>query len=248
MQKQVKSINISYWFRELDNNPIIKIEELENSLNKIFQTPFLVNNLEVGTNISYPRIQAISSDKTKFFNMSLINANISINVLNEQEYDEIVLLINENVQLFYDVLKEVFELEILYTSIKVELQQEIKNLKQFQKKLNLKDDEYEDLSFKQVVKRDDVYYISMLLNTAKEVSFNIENKGYKPTQQDVFDRSMLLSVMDANINKEFLSIVVEINDRLAYNLDRDYLSNKENIRGMISELKSVFHHEIDELI
>ena len=48
---------------------------------------------------------------------------------------------------------------------------------------------------------------------------------------------MLISSSEAKIGKEYLDIFYEINDRLAYNLDKEYLTTKENIRGLIMEVK-----------
>lgn len=231
-------------------NPISKIEELENSLNKMFNRPFMVNNMEVGRNISMPRIQSISSDKTMLFTMSLVNATLSVHYNEEVSYDDIILMINENTQLFYDLLNEIYDVEIVYTSIKMELMKEDDNPCLYLKdKLDLEDMEYEDLSFKKVICKDDTYYINYMFNTGKEINFNIGVKGsVKPSQNDMFDRSMLISLSDANVTKRTFNTVVEINDRLAFNNDGTYLTTKENIRGMISEVKDILNNKIDNLL
>lgn len=249
MKNKVNNVIISYWFKELMINPISKIEELENSLNKMFNRPFMVNNMEVGRNISMPRIQSISSDKTMLFTMSLVNATLSVHYNEEVSYDDIILMINENTQLFYDLLKEIYDVEIVYTSIKMELMKEEENPCLYLKdKLNLEDMEYEDLSFKKVICKDDIYYINYMFNTGKEINFNIGVKGsVKPSQNDMFDRSMLISLNDANVTKRTFNTVVEINDRLAFNNDGIYLTTKENIRGMISEVKDILN-KIDNLL
>lgn len=249
MKNKVNNVIISYWYKELMINPISKIEDLENSLNTMFVKPFLVNNMEVGRNLSMPRIQAINSDKTMLFTMSLVNATLSVHYNEEVSYDDIILMINENTQLFYDLLKEIYDVEIVYTSIKMELMKEEENPCLYLKgKLNLEDMEYEDLSFKKVICKDDTYYINYMFNTGKEINFNIGVKGsVKPSQNDMFDRSMLISLNDANVTKRTFNTVVEINDRLAFNNDGTYLTTKENIRGMISEVKDVLN-KIDDLL
>lgn len=249
MKNKVNNVIISYWYKELSNNPINKIEEIENRLNTMFVKPFLVNNMEVGYNLSIPRIETMSSDKKLLFTMSLINANLSINYADNVDYDEVILTINKNIQLFYDVLKEIYDVEIIYTSIKMELIKEDKEgFRYFINKFNLDNDEYEDFSFKKVIRKDDVYYINYLINTGKEINFNIDFKGSKPNQNDIFDRSMLISLSDANISKNVLNTVIEINDRLAFNNDNNYLTTKENIRGMVSEIKDILNNKLDDLI
>jgi len=250
MKNKVNKVIISYWYKELMTNPIGKIEELENSLNKMFNRPFMVNNMEVGYNLSIPRIQALNSDKTMLFTMSLVNANLSVHYNEEVSYDDIILMINENTQLFYDLLKEIYDVEIVYTSIKMELMKEDENPCLYLKdKLNLEDMEYEDLSFKKVICKDDTYYINYMFNTGKEINFNIGVKGsQKPSQNDMFDRSMLISLSDADVTKRTFNTVVEVNDRLAFNSDGTYLTTKENIRGMISEVKDILNKRVDDLL
>lgn len=250
MKNKVNNIIISYCYKELNTNPISKIEELQNNLGNIFQKPFLVNNMEIGSNLSVPRIQTMTSDKTMLFTMSLVNANLSIHFVDEKDYDEVILIVNENIQLFYDLLKEIYDAEIIYTSIKIDLSLENNQAcKYFVDKLNLVNDDYEDLSFKKVVKKDNTYYINYLISTGKEINFNIKlNNNIKPSEKDMFDRSMLISLKNANINKRLLNTTIEINDRLAFNLDEDYLTTKENIRGIISELKDIFNNKIDNII
>lgn len=249
MKNKVNNIIISYWYKELDNNPISKIEELENSLNTMFIKPFLVNNMESGINLSMPRIQTMSSDKRFLFTMSLVNANLSIHFNEEIDYDEVVLIINENVQLFYDLLKEIYDVKIIYSSIKLELSREEKEpCDYFVDRFNLTNGEYEDFSFKKVLRKYDTYYINYLVNTGKELNFNIDFKGKRPNQNDMFDRSMLISLSDAKINRKVLNIVVEINDRLAFNNDSNYLTTKENVRGMVSEVKDILNNKIGDLL
>ena len=88
-----------------------------------------------------------------------------------------------------------------------------------------------------------------MFNTGKEINFNIGlNGNIKPSQNDMFDRSMLISLRDANVTKRTFNTVIEINDRLAFNNDGTYLTTKENIRGMISEFKDILNKRIDDLL
>lgn len=250
MKNRVNNVIISYWFKELMTNPISKIEELENSLNNMFNKPFLVNNMEVGHNLSMPRIQSMSSDKRMLFTMSLVNATLSVHYNDEVSFDDVILMINENTQLFYDLLKEIYDVEIVYTSVKMELVKDDKNPCHYLcDKLDLENLEYEDLSFKKVLCKDDTYYINYMFNTGKEINFNIGVKGnVKPSQNDMFDRSMLISLSDANVTKRTLNTIIEINDRLAFNNDGSYLTTKENIRGIIGEVKDILNNRMDDLL
>ena len=239
MQNKIQNINISYWFKELDFNPKEKINELQNEFNSIIDTPFLYNEEDIGKLISMPRIEGISKDKKYLFNMSLINANLFIDV-GDLDYDDVILLINEKVQVIFDILKDVYDLDIIYTSIKLQMinDNDVNFLKE---KLNLKENNYEDLSFKRGFIKDE-YYINYIINSGKEYSFNIE-KNDNTIENDIYDRTMLISLSDAKMNKEYTSITIEINDRYSYNMNRDYLTSKDVIRGMILELKDILKKE-----
>ena len=118
MQNKIQNILISYWFKKLDHNPKEKIDNLADSIKTIIDTPLLFNEENVNRLIGMPRIEGISNDKRSFFSISLINATFRYEVQGEMDNDEVVMLINNYSQLFYDVLKDVYNIDILYTSIK----------------------------------------------------------------------------------------------------------------------------------
>ena len=240
---KIKNIYLSYWFSEMDYNPSKYVNELQDEIKTIIDTPIMYNDNELLNNISIPRIQGMSSDKKYSFTMSLVNAFLSINLNEDISNDEAILLINNNIQLFYDILKNIFNIRLLYTSIKLELfNEDVDSKEKMIKILNLSDNNYEDLSFKRGIIKDE-YYINYILSYSKEYNFNV-TKNDNSTEQDLFDRSMLTSLSEAKLNKDFLLTVVEINDRYSYNLDKNYETSKDIIRGMIIELKEILNNEL----
>lgn len=238
---KIKNIYISYWFKELDYNPSDKVMELESEIHSIIDEPLMYNDDKSLNNISMPRIQGISSDKKYLFTLSLVNAFLSINV-SDLSYDEAILLINNNIQVIYDILKNVYGVKVLYTSIKLEIvENSKKSLQKLVKLFKLSPNNYEELSLKRGFIKDE-YYINYILTYSKEYNFDIERKEGN-TEQDLFDRSMLISISEAKLNKEYLLTVVEINDRYAYNTDKYHETNKDTLRGMIIELKEILSRE-----
>ena len=241
---RIKNIYISYWFHELSFNPSNKIDILEKELVSIIDTPIMYNLDNSFKNISIPRIEGLSRDKKYLFTMSLVNAMLSINVNNDLDDDEILLLINSNSQLFYDILKNIYNIDIIYTSFKLEFIDENKKAKEkLVKLLNLSNNNYEDLSFKRGIIKDD-YYLNYLLVYSKEYNFNVKNNDGDVTSQDLFDRSMITSLSDAKFNRGFLLTVIEINDRYAYNINSNHQTEKEDLRGMIMELKEILNNAL----
>ena len=237
----IKNIYISYWFNKLDFNPSTKVNDLEDEIKSIIDTPILYTDDNNLNNISIPRIKGASSDKKYFFTLSLINAILSIDV-SDITIDEAILLINSNTQLFYDIIKKIYNIKVVYTSIKLELIDEGDSKDKLIKLLNLTPNDYEDLSFKRGIIKDD-YYINYILTYTKEYNFNIKN-NQGLTEQDLFEMSMLTSISDAKLCKEFLLTIIEINDRYAYNTDNNHETSKDIIRGMIIELKDILSNKL----
>ena len=239
---KIKNIYLSYQFNELDYNPSNKVNDLKDELNSIIDAPLMYNKDDSLKNISVPRIQGMSSNKKYLFTMSLVNAFLSINFNDSIDRDEAILLINNNIQLLYDILKNIYEVHIIYSSIKIEMiDEEIDAKSHLVKLLNLSDNNYEDLSFKRGMIKDE-YYINYILTYSKEYNFNVKTSG-EVIEQDLFDRSMLTSLSEAKLVKDFLLTVVEINDRFAYNHDKNHETKKDDIRGMIIELKEILNKE-----
>ena len=245
---KINNITINFWYKELLDSPSIKVMELEDNLNSLFHNHFMYTDMPTKENIDIPRVQCISDDKKVFFTMSLVSSTLNINV-NDKDNDEIVLLVNENMQLLYDVLVDLYGVEIVYSSIKLEAnKQDNKVIDKIVKKLSLDKDEYEDLSFKEVKKVDDTYYECVVINSSKEINFDIQVPVENPKENDLYTRTMLISTSEAKIGKTLLTINYEINDRLAFNNNKEYLSTKESIRGLIIELKDFIEKRLNRLL
>ena len=241
MQK-IKNIYLSYWFSELEENPSSKVFQLEDEIKSIINTPLMYNDDKNHNNLIIPRIQGMSSDKKYFFSMSLINAILSINV-DDITIDEVVLLINNNIQLFYDIIKKIYDIKIIYSSIKVEMIDDDKKIKnEFINLLNLSNKNYENLTLKQGFIKDS-YYINYILEYSTEYNFNFSNSD-KLSESDLFNKSMVTSLSDAKLNKEYLLTVIEINDRYSFNKDANYETHKDDLRGMILELKEILSNKL----
>ena len=236
----IKKIEISFWFDELSFHPKNKINELQEELKSIIDTPLLYSDEDINHYIAMPRIQGMSSNKCFSFHMSLINCYLAINI-NSKDIDEIILLVNNNIQYLYDIVTKVFEIQIRYTSLKVEIMEELDDALLVLSKRFGFDDKMEDFSMRKGFIKDD-YYINILLNSGKEYNYNIEKKE-QYTEQDIFDKTMITSLQNAHKNKEFINEFIEINDRNAFNKDANYFSKKEVIRGMIIELKDILNNK-----
>ena len=241
MQSRIQNVLISYWFKKIDYNPKEKIEYLTDAIKSVIDTSLMYNNEDANRLFGMPRIEGMSNDKKTLFSMSLINSTLRCNV-NGMDDDEIILLINNYTQLFYDILKDVYNVEILYTSVKLEIiTDNIDSLTFLSDKYQLGKRKYEDLSFKRGFIKDN-YYVNYIQNSGREYNFNVEKKD-NSLDQDLFDQTLLISLSDAKLNKEYLLTTIEINDRYSYNNDNTYRTKKDDIRGIIMELKEILKTE-----
>lgn len=238
---RIRNVIVSYWFQELEYNPKDKLDVLSKELVSIFKLPFIYNEEKAHHLISLPRIEALSEDKKTLFQMSLINANLVINVEN-LDNDEIILLLNNRAQLFFDTIKNIYDVKIFYTSIKIEMiEEKVSSANYLASKFSI-DDSYEDFSIKRGFIKDD-YYINYILTSGREYNFNIK-RDENSLEQDLFDRTLISSLSKALLKKEFISKVIEINDRYAFNMNDDYESSLVSIRGIIIELKNILENKL----
>lgn len=237
---KIRNIYISYWFHELDYNPSKKVYELEEEVRSIINEPLMFNEDNKRGNLIIPRVQGMSTDKKYLLTVSYINAVLSISV-DDIDIDEAILLINNNIQLFYDIIKRVYGVKIIYSSIKVEMIDDTKKAKKkLMDTLKITKKNLENFTIKQGFIKDNYYY-NYILEYSTEYNFNFSNNV---SEEDLFNKSMITSLKDAEFNREYLFIVVEINDRYSYNLDPNYESCKDDLRGLIMELKEILTKEL----
>mgnify|MGYP004581100385 CR=1 FL=1 len=106
---KINSIEFSIWYKELTFNPIDKINDLEQALTSKFTTPFLVNNREPYVDIALPRIVGNNKENDTLFDMTLINLCYQRRYHDNVMMQDAIMEINENLQYFYDVLKDIYE-------------------------------------------------------------------------------------------------------------------------------------------
>ena len=242
---KLKQAIISFWYKELEYNPICKVNELENGLSNYFNKPFLINNQEPFINIGMPRIVA-TSENNYSFNMSLVNANLIINLNDLEDIDNMILSINEMMQLIYDLLIEVYDLDIIYTSIKIEISEFVDNKEKIQKDILISRDNYEDFLVKTSICKDDKYYINKTISLVKEIKVDIKLPKNAPlNDNDMLTRTMLVSI-DNNTSKDVKNSVLEINNRLHYNKDDEFIVKKSDIRDLLYEFKLLLKDELGE--
>ena len=236
----IEKVVLTFWFKELIKSPIDKISELENTIGSFYKKPFLVSKMEPLINLNIPRIVTESIDTEKSlitFNMTL--CNISLIIDNKSlDKDELMMLVNEQFQLIYGELKRIYELDIIYCSAKLVYNEKIteKERKELFKELNISN-EIEDFEIKKGNKKDNEFYINRTDILSREIKVDLQVPNKEITPEDMHIRAMLVSTQDSILGDNIHTIEYEVNDRLKYNINKDYRVTSDDIRNLLFEFR-----------
>lgn len=241
-----KCASIVFWFNELTYNPICKVNNLEQSLKTYFDSHFLINDAPPFINIGLPRIIANNNDKKIYFDMSLVNTNFTIDLVDYNDLDSIFLEINRNSQFIYDILKEIYDINFLYCSIKLEMFSNVSNKVLLQKELLKENDMiYEDFLVKTSICKENKYYINKINSLEKNITVDIKlPKDIPLNDGDMLIRSMLVST--SNNGDNIYNKIIEVNNRLNYNMDKDFVVKKDDLRNLLFEFRELIKEEVED--
>lgn len=116
----IEKVVLTFWFKELIENPTKKINDLENTIGSFYKKPFLVSQMDTLINLNIPRIVTESNNTEKSlvtFNMTLCNSSLIIDN-KSLDNDELMMLVNEQFQFIYTELKKLYDLDVIYCSTK----------------------------------------------------------------------------------------------------------------------------------
>lgn len=239
---EYKKAIITFWFKELKKDIYEGLLSFENSLSNYFKVPFEVNKMDYLINIGVPRIIAFGIDNDLSFNMSLVNLNLVINLVNLTQ-DEIMLKINEMTQVIYDNLKSTWPIiDIIYAAIKIEGDERVISKYDIQKELlKYNDNEYVDFAIKTSLDKDDKYYINHEIALTKEIKVNVMMPNKENLNEaDLLMRSMLVSLENSTNGDDIKHEIFEINNRLSFNNDSNYIVSKDELRSLLYEFRLYF--------
>lgn len=226
----IKQVIVGFWFKELKENPLLKVKELENEFKDYFNIPLYINDMDISGNIAFPRI--ISNGEFSF-KMSLINFYMEFNI-NSMDKDEVVLLVNKYLQYTYSVLKDIYNIEGLYSSIKVIYEDYDINIKELKNNYNLKNPDLVDF----VIKENNEYqkyYLNKTYSVFRKITIPLEGNV---KEEDLYAKTMITSIDNSNYS-EICNYEMEINDRLSFNKDPEYHITSDSLREIIFDFKQL---------
>lgn len=228
---EIKNSIVTFWFQK-QPNPKEYSEILNEKLKEHF---FEFNIIGVPSNIDpgIPRMNAVSSSSHSNVEISLISAKLKTNFDDKYnaDCDLCIEYIKERALKIFDALVEC-GISTIYSAIFISLEEKSAEPAKQIMKYFLKDDETKGINEVGIRLTQDInekYYKSISVNNGKQVKIK---KVFEPGNNEII--FPLISLNDAEEVEEYLTTTIEINDRLSFNINREYISNKENLEEMFA--------------
>lgn len=226
---KIKDSSITFWFQK-QPNPKIYVD----TFNKILAEHFFdFNIIGVPANIdpAIPRLTAVSSSNHSNIEISLINARLRTN-FDESFCENISVCIDylkERALKLFDALKSC-NINIVYSAIFINLEEKEENAvekikEQFLKFENLENIDEMGISFSYAV--DNKFYSNISFNNSKQIKIE---KVFGTNKGEII--LPLISLNDATEVEDYLSVSLESNDKLAFNLDSNYSTSSKELLNL----------------
>lgn len=238
---EIKNSLVTFWFQKQPNP-----KEYSEILNKKLEDYFYeFNTIGVPSNIDpvIPRMTAVSNSSHSNIEISLINARLNTNFDDKYntDCDLCIEYIKERALKIFDALSEC-GISTIYSAIFINLEE--KNSEPAKKimKYFLKNNDINDVNEVGIKITQDInekYYKSISVNNGKQIKIK---KTFEPGNNEII--LPLISLNDAEEIEDYLSISIEINDKLSFNMNREHISNKENLQEMFTRVCEQIKEEL----
>ena len=137
--------------------------------------------------------------------------------------------------------------KILYSAILVNLNKDAENpineIKETLLKPNVDSSNFSELGMRVSMEIENKFYRIITVNNRKDFSMQ------KEITLGQFEIIMpLISLYDAKIEKEYISINYELNDKYSFDKEKEYLCNEENFNRMFEVVENDLKVNIDKFL
>lgn len=231
---KVRNIIITFWFEKYNN--IKQTFDLFNKELTGFFPVFFMNSLPGNIDPIIPRISSQSEQRHSILNMSNINLQLVVN------YDDNY---NENVDLCFDYIQKraykIFDvlctsgIKVLYSAILVNVdldcdENPVEYVCNRLLKVEKNNKAVDEVGTRIATVIDDSIYQIISINNSKDYTITKEIK--KDNTEIIMP---LVSLVDASVDKEYLSISYELNDKYSFNNVLNYSCNKDIFTSMLKK-------------
>jgi hypothetical protein len=243
---KIRNIIVTLWFEKYNNMREI-FDKFNNELNEYFPA-FNWINLPANVDPMIPRISARSRSGHSTINLSNINMQLVTNY--DEKYNEdfksCLDYIEERTKKIYSVMIE-NNFKILYSAILVNLDKDVEHpIEELKNNLfnkNLGENNFSEIGMKSSMQINDKFYKIIALNNSKEFTMK---KEIKPGNLEII--MPLISLADAELVKEYISINYELNDKFSFDKNKEYNNSENVINEMFDILKDDLNQNIEEFI
>lgn len=243
---KINNIIVTMWFNRY--NGIKNIYEVFNQkLNEYFPV-FNMSNLPANFDPIIPRINAKSGSGHSTLNMSNINLQLITEYDDKfnENFDSCIEYIKTRAKKIYNILIE-NDIKILYSAVLVNLNKEAENpindIENNLLNLNINNTNISELGMRVSVKLEDKFYKIITVNNRKDFSMQ---KQIAPGQFEII--MPLISLCDAKMEKEYISINYELNDKYSFDKEKEYLCSNETFDRMFQVVENDIKINIDDFL
>lgn len=243
---KIRNIIVTFWFEKYSN--IRDTFEKFNLELKEYFPAFNMINLPSNVDPIIPRINARSRSGHSIINLSNINMQLTTNYDENynEDFESCLSYIEERTKKIYNVMIE-NNFKILYSAILVNLDREVEDpIKEIKENLlnkNLYDNSFSEVGMRASMKLEDKFYKIITLNNSKDFTMK---KEIKPGNIEII--MPLISLVDAELVREYISINYELNDKYSFDKNKDYHNEKNVLEKMFDIVKKDLSHNIENFI
>ncbi len=236
---EIRNSLITFWFNK-QSNPKIYVDKLNNALKEYF-FEFSIIGVPANIDPSIPRLKTVSSSNYSNIEMSLINLRLMTNFDDNfwHDADKCLNYLKERALILFDVLNNDCEIPIMYSAIMINIDEQKDNpdnliINHFFKKDKMLDN-MSEIGVRLSQEVEGKYYKNINFSNIKQIK--VDKMVGINGAEFIFP---LISLDEASEIQDILLINLEINDKLGFNNNKEYVLKRKDFERMFElTLKSV---------
>lgn len=243
--KQFSATDLNIFF-DRSVNIRHKVFDFENALKDKYRIPPLMAPIGDEVEPEIPRF--IFNSKLGHSQINVSQINCSLNVIYDGEftkdYQKCEDYLSDRLKLIYPLIEKVTENRICYAGIVNKIQylvdsKDEKDLLQIITKRFLCRADYDkmhDLNLRYAMNIDDIFYVNLTISNVRNYTF----------LSPLVDKPFPLP--DKKANSVGIQIILDINDRRAFNEKENYRTNFESINKLFKMSKEIINNKLDNIL
>lgn len=239
---KIKNSTITFWFRKQSN-----LKQYVDNLNQLLKDYFFeFNTIAVPVNIdpAIARLNAASTGSHSKLEVSLINARLNTNFDDNYCNDSqaCISYLKERVLKIFDALINC-GINVIFSAIFINVEEKEPNAAGIIKNYFMKEDDIKnigEIGIRLSEEIDGKFYRNISFGNAKQIKIDKTFENNEKAEIII----PLISLNEASEIEEYLNTTLEINDKLAFNLNSDYNTTKDDLEKMFDMVLKQLSNEM----